>query len=281
MASAYEYITPGFVESSFDFFEGFEKLREGEYTSRDFERAASRAVLAPLPYGNFWRHLRQAGDQTKRVIDTDYPDAGVLTRIADTIVKDFVNTVPVPGYTPGLPPHRNIFGDVIHYPTGGGPTSMFNIIETTLPEDSPAVQEMARLGLFESSAFSPSEGETRMSVTMPSKTIQKSHMGQSITVRMTPKEYDRLVLLTSGQDLMAFGGVPLREALDSMVKDNYPTLLEGYKTDQAKRVAMVDLIRRYKTAARKQFEWEQQEAMDRVDQQKQYIENARGMGGMR
>ena len=271
-AATAKFVTPGMVDNAADVFGFIQDVKEGNIGGRDLERMAAKAVVGvAVPWANMWRELRRAQDPTKRRLDTDYPDAPALTRVLDTIKKDFLYTFPVPGWTEGLPPHRNMFFDPIVFPAGLG-ADIAVPFEVTLPEESVFVREAERLGMFESSLYSPKKGETLLRFDMPPKVVQRYEQGQRFSVRLTPKEYDRYVELSAGIGLEASGGQTLREALEDEVGQSW------YKemTDQEKRVRLKEIVSEYRKAGMEQFESEQDDFFRRMQNQRDLINKARG-----
>jgi len=98
----------------------------------------------------------------------------------------------IPGYSDTLPPRRNIFGEPVVLEGGVGPDIM-SPIYTSTAKDDPIADELVK---------------QQASISMPRRVINN--------VELDAQQYDKYILLYSGQDNKGMKGVPLKEALKKL-----------------------------------------------------------------
>lgn len=131
----------------------------------------------------------------------------------------------IPGYSDDLPPRRNIFGQPIVLQGGIGPDIMSPVYTSKVVKDS-VIDEIVM---------------QEVPLSMPKRVINDNEL--------SPQQYDRLILLTSGQDLRAFRGVDLKSRFSQVFStSSYNRLSADQKQESIKEV-----LRDYKEAARDQL----------------------------
>lgn len=184
----------------------------------------------------------------------------------------------IPGLSEGLPPQRNLFGEVIHYPPGMGSAVLSAIALSkdagSQKKNQLAFDEIARLGLqssFMKEDLPPGEAELR--VDLPPRTL----VMDGIKMKLNPHQYDRYVQLSAGIGLGStetdkepekrmqderLGN--LRDSLNSLIKNDYKSadglgrvgIIYGdgrYHTDQNKRESIKAVINQYRELAKEQM----------------------------
>lgn len=131
----------------------------------------------------------------------------------------------IPGYSDDLPPRRNIFGQPIVLQGGIGPDIMSPVYTSKVVKDS-VIDEIVM---------------QEVPLSMPKRVINDNEL--------SPQQYDRLILLTSGQDLRAFRGVDLK----SMFSQVFSTSSYNRLSADQKRERIKEVLRDYKEAARDQL----------------------------
>lgn len=131
----------------------------------------------------------------------------------------------IPGYSDDLPPRRNIFGQPIVLQGGIGPDIMSPVYTSKVVKDS-VIDEIVM---------------QEVPLSMPKRVINDNEL--------SPQQYDRLILLTSGQDLRAFRNVDLKSRFSQVFStSSYNRLSADQKQERIKEV-----LRDYKEAARDQL----------------------------
>ena len=102
----------------------------------------------------------------------------------------------IQGFSDSLPPRRNIFGDVVVLEGGLGPDIMSPIYTSSekLTDTAKVADEIV---------------QQQVPLTMPVRTIND--------VELTPQQYDRLIVLSSGKDNTMAQGVLLKDALKKRI----------------------------------------------------------------
>lgn len=98
----------------------------------------------------------------------------------------------IPGYSDTLPPRRNIFGEPVVLEGGIGPDIM-SPIYTSTAKDDPIADELVK---------------QQSSISMPRRVVNG--------VELDPQQYDKYILLYSGQDNKGMKGVPLKKKLKEL-----------------------------------------------------------------
>jgi hypothetical protein len=98
----------------------------------------------------------------------------------------------IPGYSDTLPPRRNIFGEPVVLEGGIGPDIM-SPIYTSTAKDDPIADELVK---------------QQASISMPRRVINN--------VELDAQQYDKYILLYSGQDNKGMKGVPLKKKLKEL-----------------------------------------------------------------
>jgi hypothetical protein len=141
----------------------------------------------------------------------------------------------IPGYSDDLPPRRNIFGQPIVLQGGIGPDIMSPVYTSKVVKDS-VIDEIVM---------------QEVPLSMPKRVINDNEL--------SPKQYDRLILLTSGQDLRAFRNVDLKSMFSQVFStSSYNRLSADQKQERIKEV-----LRDYKEAAKDQLMQEYPELQPR------------------
>ena len=167
-------------------------------TSKTWLRGLSEALTAfddPQRYGaKWWQNL--AGTvvptgvaQVERVMS---PEMSAVNSTMDSIKSR------IPGYSDGLPPRRNLWGEPIA-PEGGLGPDIISPIYTSTQKLSPIDEELLNLN---------------MPIKMPSQTQNFD----GVPIKLTPKEYDRFLVLMN-QTPLDSTGKKLKQSLDELVKD--------------------------------------------------------------
>jgi hypothetical protein len=143
---------------------------------------------------------------------------GILDRIKSRI----------PGYSEGLPPRRNIFGEPVVLEGGIGPDIMSPIYVSTAKEDPIADELVAQ----------------QVSISMPRRVINE--------VELDANQYDKYILLYSGQDNKGMKSVPLKAKLKELfAKSRYKQATDGPEGGKALEIQAV--FTTYKDSARAQL----------------------------
>jgi len=143
---------------------------------------------------------------------------GILDRIKSRI----------PGYSEGLPPRRNIFGEPVVLEGGIGPDIMSPIYVSTAKEDPIADELVAQ----------------QVSISMPRRVING--------VELDANQYDKYILLYSGQDNKGVKSVPLKAKLKELfAKSRYKQATDGPEGGKALEIQAV--FTTYKDSARAQL----------------------------
>jgi len=151
-----------------------------------------------------------------------------------------------------LPKQYNVWGDQVTYPPGLG-FDVFSPIYMVKQSKDPVDIEIERLRMADpvvSTKATP--GEAHLKLYMPNRSIRISKSGQTFVHEMTPKEYSKFVLLSAGKG-KAFeekGIPPLKDALRYQIANDYPAL-HSIRTDEAKKLVILKLVREYRNAASK------------------------------
>jgi hypothetical protein len=131
---------------------------------------------------------------------------GILDRIKSRI----------PGYSEGLPPRRNIFGEPVVLEGGIGPDIMSPIYISTAKEDPIADELVAQ----------------QVSISMPRRVING--------VELDAEQYDKYILLYSGQDNKGMKSVPLKAKLKELfAKSRYKQATDGPEGGKALEIQAV------------------------------------------
>tara|TARA_B100001059_G_scaffold236058_1_gene284459 strand:- start:76 stop:3318 length:3243 start_codon:yes stop_codon:yes gene_type:complete len=134
----------------------------------------------------------------------------------------------IPGYSDDLPPRRNVFGEVIVLEGGIGLDIMSPIYTSSVKNDKVA-EEIVR---------------QEAPLSMPMRVIND--------IELDPQQYDRLVLLTSGQDLKVVRGKSLKDALkEKFASVDYKRSTDG--PEGGKSLHIRSIATSYKDAAKAQL----------------------------
>jgi len=143
---------------------------------------------------------------------------GILDRIKSRI----------PGYSEGLPPRRNIFGEPVVLEGGIGPDIMSPIYVSTAKEDPIADELVAQ----------------QVSISMPRRVING--------VELDANQYDKYILLYSGQDNKGMKSVPLKAKLKELfAKPGYKRATDG--PEGGKALAIQAVFTAYRDSAKAQL----------------------------
>jgi hypothetical protein len=114
----------------------------------------------------------------------------------------------------------------------------------------------------------PKPGEEHLRIKMPDRYIRTTAGGKTDTIRLSPKQYAKLVKLSAGIGLE--GMPPLKDSLNVVLKD--PTL-----TDEMKKYQIKKTIGAYRTMAKKMLQYESKGLTEKVQQLK--IDRANALFG--
>jgi len=223
-------------------------------------------VKGQIPFSALLRDVRRNGmpfgltDGDKVVRETfanpDSPFAGLI-ELKNSIVND------LPYFSESLPPRRNLWGEPVVYPSAMGPDSFSPIAQMKEPigKRKAVVDEMVRLGVA-GKAYHPEapEGEQYLIIKQASRAVKKSIAGQTLTVNLSPEQYDKYVQYSAGiglkPDFNPTGrGLTLEDAIHEQIKSNWPDL-GSQKNDQNKRIYIGKLVSVYRQAAAAQLQLE-------------------------
>jgi hypothetical protein len=178
----------------------------------------------------------------------------------------------LPGFSESLPPRRNLFGDVVHYPNGFGPDEISPVatMQEAKGRRKVVVDELVRLGVA-GRAYRPEapEGLDYLVIKMPERAIQKSMGGQLVAIDMNPKQYDKFVRYSAGLGLEprfnpTGRGLTLEEAMHEEITNGWPNL-GTQKNIQNKRIYIGKLIAAYREGAKAQLATEDQDFREKFD----------------
>ena len=143
---------------------------------------------------------------------------GILDRIKSRI----------PGYSEDLPPRRNIFGEPVVLEGGIGPDIMSPIYISTAKEDPIADELVAQ----------------EVSISMPRRVINE--------VELDAQQYDKYILLYSGQDNKGMRSVPLKTKLKELfAQSGYKQATDG--PEGGKALAIQAVFTAYRDSAKAQL----------------------------
>lgn len=146
----------------------------------------------------------------------------------------------LPGYSEDLPPRRNIFGEPIVLQGGLGPDIM-SPIYTSFDKKDPIADEIV---------------DQQTLLRMPRRVINQQEL--------TPEQYDRYIILYSGQDNKFVKKVPLKKQLDKMFRSSqYKKQTEGQ--EGGKSLMIRSIFEGYRKAAQAQLKKEFPELQDAID----------------
>ena len=134
----------------------------------------------------------------------------------------------IPGFSEDLPPRRNIFGEPVVLEGGIGPDIMSPIYTSTDKKD-PVADEIVR---------------QKTSLSMPRRVVNN--------VELSPQQYDRYVLLYSGEGLKGTKGKKLKDALKEMfASSQYKRATDG--PEGGKSLMIQSIFTAYRDAAKAQL----------------------------
>jgi hypothetical protein len=134
----------------------------------------------------------------------------------------------IPGYSDDLPPRRNIFGEPVVLEGGIGPDIMSPIYQSTDKKD-PVADEIVR---------------QQADVAMPRRAVNG--------VELTPQQYDRYILLYSGEGLEGVKGVKLKDKLkETFASSQYRRATDGPEGNKV--LVIKSIFTTYRDAAKAQL----------------------------
>lgn len=134
----------------------------------------------------------------------------------------------IPGYSEDLPPRRNIFGEPVVLEGGIGPDIMSPIYISTAKEDPIADELVAQ----------------EVSISMPRRVINE--------VELDAQQYDKYILLYSGQDNKGMRSVPLKTKLKELfAQSGYKQATDG--PEGGKALAIQAVFTAYRDSAKAQL----------------------------
>ncbi len=192
--------------------------------------------------------------QVTRTLDPTVRETKALTEV-DGILNEV--KAGVPGWSATLPPRRNLFGEPVLLSGGWGPDLISPIYSSTVKDD-PVAAELVK---------------QKVALTLPSpvmagtppKDLRFTPERATEGIRLTPQEYDRLLVLT-GQGTGS--EPPLRQALaEMMAAPDYQQQTNG--PDGGKALLIRRLVMVYKQAAAAQLRQESPELAQAIERQQQ------------
>ena len=239
-----------------------------------FESILKTVVTGHVPFSSLLRSIRQEVDPLKRTTKSlDDSALGVLEQQWNEI-KNMI-----PGFSDTLPPQRNMFGEVVHYPPGLGPDMMSPIYVTEFKKDI-VIEELIRLGSAGPLMHPKAKpGEEHLVIRMPSNTISNSAAGVSQPIRMSPQQYDKFVQLAAGIGLEGVD-LTLKEKLKEIIESDYADFDGIEKTDQLKRTLIAKWVNAYRDIAEAQLVMEEQDIQTQMRENFDNINQAFGGEGL-
>jgi hypothetical protein len=158
----------------------------------------------------------------------------------------------IPGFSEGLPPRRNIFGEPVVLEGGIGPDIMSPIYQSTDKKD-PVADEIVR---------------QQTDVAMPRRVVNG--------VELTPQQYDRYILLYSGEGLEGAKSVKLKDKLKEMfASSQYRQATDG--PEGGKSLFIRSIFTAYRDAAKSQLIKEEPSLQTQIEtEQRERIEKLTG-----
>ena len=158
----------------------------------------------------------------------------------------------IPGFSEGLPPRRNIFGEPVVLEGGIGPDIMSPIYQSTDKKD-PVADEIVR---------------QQTDVAMPRRVVNG--------VELTPQQYDRYILLYSGEGLEGAKGVKLKDKLkETFASSQYRQATDG--PEGGKSLFIRSIFTAYRDAAKSQLIREEPSLQTQIEtEQRERIEKLTG-----
>ena len=158
----------------------------------------------------------------------------------------------IPGYSDDLPPRRNIFGEPVVLEGGIGPDIMSPIYQSTDKKD-PVADEIVR---------------QQTDVAMPRRAVNG--------VELTPQQYDRYILLYSGEGLEGAKGVKLKDKLkETFASSQYRQATDG--PEGGKSLFIRSIFTAYRDAAKSQLIREEPSLQTQIEtEQRERIEKLTG-----
>ena len=158
----------------------------------------------------------------------------------------------IPGFSEGLPPRRNIFGEPVVLEGGIGPDIMSPIYQSTDKKD-PVADEIVR---------------QQTDVAMPRRVVNG--------VELTPQQYDRYILLYSGEGLEGAKGVKLKDKLkETFASSQYRQATDG--PEGGKSLFIRSIFTAYRDAAKAQLIKEEPSLQTQIEtEQRERIEKLTG-----
>ena len=182
-----QFFTPEFITRNMNDF--IDAINGDE---RKLENFLSGVARGTIPFSSFARSIRSQVDPISRDRRAD-PEAPYP--VFERILNELRDTLP--GMSDNLPPRRNVFGEAISFvsfrdnPDDISPLAGKN-------NSDPIAKEIQRLNMTGPSLIEDDEGLEYLKIDMPDKHIRKGSGGQSVTVKLNPEQYDRLVTLSAG-----------------------------------------------------------------------------------
>lgn len=249
-------------------------IRFVESPERGADAVLRQIVAGQVPFSSLLRTVRQEIDPLKRTTKSlDESALGVLEQQWNEI-KNLI-----PGFSETLPPQRNMFGEVVHYPAGVGP-DMISPIYTTEFKDDLVLRELIRLGSAGPLMHPKAKpGEEHLVIRMPSNTISNSAAGVSQPIRMSPQQYDKFIQLAAGIGLEGMD-LTLKEKLKEIIESDYADFDGIEKTDQLKRTVIAKWVDAYRSIAQAQLVMEEQDIQTQMRENFDNINQAFGGEGL-
>ena len=219
------------------------------------EKLVLRFPSTFVPYSSALRGVRKGMDPNVRITGSEQKG---LYGMFEGALNNIKNTIP--GLSADLPPRRNVFGEKVVYPMGAV-GSMVSPIITRKEKPGPAWREIVRLGMASPMpVHHVNEGETALSVTMPTRTPSFN----GVPIELNHAEYDKFVQLAAGRGLEG-AEKTLEEAIAEQVSNGYPAIRSKNKTDEMKKIVIRKTIEGYRNAAKAQLLTEMPEIKTKVE----------------
>ena len=253
------YFTPAIVADFGDFFGGLKESAEGQPLSTTAAKSMGRYFTGMVPFSGMTKELSKLTNDGVKFDTTPGPSdekthMESLWKVWEATKNEWLANNPLPGFSPGLPPQLNIFGETVHYPPGVGP-DLISPIFANAPEGNKAREEMERLGM--SGPFArqkPQPGGDILRLSMPDRFLSKTGK-KAYQIKLSPEQYHRYTQLSAGIDL----GVErtLQGEIEYQVANKWPAGQESFGrdiktgdvTDAAKIVLIKTIVSQYRKAA--------------------------------
>jgi hypothetical protein len=269
-----EHLTPEFMTSNLS--DLIDLLQTQD--SKKVGKVVGNITTGMVPFSGALRDIRKSGipyvvppDDVRRITASGFRHDYDLMQTEINRIKDII-----PGLSSSLPPRRNMFGDVVHYPPGLGPDLISPIASMEYKEDI-VTKEFVRLGIS-GPIVKPKmrPGQEYLRIDMPDKFISVGRGISTVPIQMTPQQYDKYVMLSAGIGLR--GRIPLKEKLENTITSGYPELGSLRESSSAQSYELNAIINNYRSAGMIQLQLEDVDIRTRSRElQRQAVDEFRGL----